>query len=327
MIMKHPAPLLISGVNGFVGSRLALELIARGHRVRGTVRDLGQAETYDFLYQQNPDVCQRLELLEADLLNPADWRDATQGVDFVLHVASVKQRSNSASDTEPECLNLLRAALHNGVRKVVCTLGCMSMIPADPSQCVAESNPGLEQQPYASAVAEEREIWRFYQAHKNRLAITTLHPSLILGPRLSARHRLSMCILEDYLQGTLVGSLSPELYLPVVDLRDVCEAHIRALFEPKTHGRRYLIANRQGYALTDFLRLVSQTANRQLAIEPTLGLEDLRQAMQQGSLTAFYLLLFNRWPTEFNNRRSILELGLDYRPVSQTIRDAVNSLL
>ena len=36
--------ILITGVNGYVGSHIALELLTRGYRVRGTVRDAYKGE-------------------------------------------------------------------------------------------------------------------------------------------------------------------------------------------------------------------------------------------------------------------------------------------
>lgn len=322
-------PILITGVNGFVGSTIALHLLSRGYAVRGTVRNLNQPDSYAFLYQQKSDFRDRLELVEADLLNPSDWLLATRGVEYVLHVATVLEKPASTPPLADglESLHVLRAARANGVRKVVRTLGCMSMIPADPTQPVSEQCEGMDREPYRSAVAEEREIRRFYARHGEQMAITTIHPSLIFGPRLSPRHRLSLRIIEDYLNGTLEGSLVPELSLPIVDVRDVCQAHVRALFDPKTDGRRYLIAHRRGYALTDFLHMVNRTAGVDLSSQQRLDTANLRQLIAQGNLSAFFLALFQTWPTEFNNRRSLTELGLHYIPQETTIIDTVRSLV
>ena len=59
---------LLTGISGFLGGHVALELLRRGFRVRGSVRDLGKAEKVrDTMARHGADI-DRLEFVELDLL-------------------------------------------------------------------------------------------------------------------------------------------------------------------------------------------------------------------------------------------------------------------
>ena len=77
---------LVTGVTGFLGSRIANSLLEQNYLVRGTVRSL---KNKDKLYPINSLPHQEnLELIEADLLKEEDWDKAVSGCKYVLHVAS-----------------------------------------------------------------------------------------------------------------------------------------------------------------------------------------------------------------------------------------------
>ena len=59
-------PVLVTGATGFVAGSLILQLLMRGHKVRGTVRDLSKPESFAYLSRlQN--AAANLELVEANL--------------------------------------------------------------------------------------------------------------------------------------------------------------------------------------------------------------------------------------------------------------------
>lgn len=54
--LKPGSLVLVTGVNGFIGSHIADQLLAHGYHVRGTVRDVAKAEWMsEFFKSRHPD--------------------------------------------------------------------------------------------------------------------------------------------------------------------------------------------------------------------------------------------------------------------------------
>jgi uncharacterized protein YbjT (DUF2867 family) len=72
----------ITGASGFMGQRLAAELLKRGHRVRGLVRHGSE--------QRLPPWC---EAVTGDALDSSSYRDSLQSCDTVVHLVGVSHPS------------------------------------------------------------------------------------------------------------------------------------------------------------------------------------------------------------------------------------------
>src|SRR5690349_2094101 len=119
---------LVTGGSGFIGSHCILRLLADGHQVRTTVRNLArEADVRVMLRAGGADPGDRLTVVAADLKNDAGWLEAVAGCDTVLHVASPLPASVPRHEDElivparDGALRVLRAARDAGVRRVVLT--------------------------------------------------------------------------------------------------------------------------------------------------------------------------------------------------------------
>src|SRR5579875_1076288 len=116
---------LVTGATGFVASHAIAELLAAGHEVRGTVRSRAKA-LKEAALAQIPGA-ERLELVEADLLDAASFEAPAQGCEAVLHIASpyiVDVKDPQRDLVEPAVKGteaVLSAAAKAGVRRVVLT--------------------------------------------------------------------------------------------------------------------------------------------------------------------------------------------------------------
>jgi dTDP-L-rhamnose 4-epimerase len=81
-----PRRALITGGAGFIGSHLADELIARGHRVR--VLDLLCPQVHGADTHRPNYLHPEVELLHGDVRDPRDVRLALDGIDAVYHFAA-----------------------------------------------------------------------------------------------------------------------------------------------------------------------------------------------------------------------------------------------
>ena len=117
LIITCDAPVLITGANGFIGSRVVETLLDYGFRnLRCFVRGSGNMATLSKLAVENP---AKIKIVEGNLLSRDDCRRATKDVSLVYHLAAGTEKTfpgcymNSVVSTR----NLLDAILENGTLK------------------------------------------------------------------------------------------------------------------------------------------------------------------------------------------------------------------
>src|SRR5262245_52076479 len=108
---------LVTGGSGFVGSHCILQLLAAGHDVRTTVRNLKrEGDVRSMLKAGGADPDARLRFFAADLESDAGWAEAAAGCEYVLHVASpippgvLKHEDELIVPARDGALRVLRAA-------------------------------------------------------------------------------------------------------------------------------------------------------------------------------------------------------------------------
>jgi UDP-glucose 4-epimerase len=111
---------LVTGGAGFIGSHLVDELLAQGHEVR-TIDNFSTGDRRNLLH-----ISQAVEIVEGDLRSFERVATAVQGCEIVFHQAalpsvprSVQDPLTSAAVNTTGTLNVLLAARHAGVRRVI----------------------------------------------------------------------------------------------------------------------------------------------------------------------------------------------------------------
>jgi nucleoside-diphosphate-sugar epimerase len=124
------AQVLVTGGSGYVAAHCIVKAIDAGHIVRTSLRSLRRADEVRSAVLAggvDPDRIARLTFCEADLDQDEGWREATEGCDTVLHVASPFP---ATSPSDPQdlirpardgALRVLHASVDQGVRRVVLT--------------------------------------------------------------------------------------------------------------------------------------------------------------------------------------------------------------
>jgi nucleoside-diphosphate-sugar epimerase len=243
---------LVTGGSGFIGTHTILQLLAAGHQVRATVRNLNREKDVRAVLQQGgAQNVDRLSFFAADLEKDAGWREAVAGCEYVLHIASPfpssvpKHEDDLIVPAREGALRVLRASRDAGVKRVVLTssfaaIGYGHKAPGalyDETDWTDPTNKDATAYVKSKTLAE-RAAWDFTAREGGPLELAVVNPVGVFGPVLSADYATSILLVQKLLEGAMPGL--PKLYFGAVDVRDVADLHIRAMTHPAAKGERFL---------------------------------------------------------------------------------------
>jgi nucleoside-diphosphate-sugar epimerase len=184
--------ILVTGGTGLLGSHLIIELVNRGEQVRAIYRteERKNAVLNVFSYYSNtPEaIFDKVDWVEADVLDVPNLEDALEGVSKVYHCAATvsfvkKEREHMDKVNVEGTANLVNLCVErNNVR--LCHVSSIAAIGRDGSEEVISETNEWKPSEYNSAYAEskyyaELEVWR---GMEEGLGAFIINPSMILGP-------------------------------------------------------------------------------------------------------------------------------------------------
>ena len=265
---------LVTGGSGFIGVHTILQLLAAGHDVRTTVRHPDRnRDVLAMLRQGGAPSTEALSFFTADLTQDAGWRDAVDGCDYVLHVASplvtyVPDDENELIIPAREgTLRVLRAARAAAVRRVVITSSMGAIAYGHPPQSAPfdETNwtnlDGLDVQPYVkSKTLAERAAWDFVAGEGGGLELSVINPAGVFGPALGPDFSGSIDIIRALLDGRMPAV--PRIYFGLVDVRDVADLHLRAMTSPAAKGERFIAVAGETMSILEIAKVLRRELGR-----------------------------------------------------------------
>jgi dihydroflavonol-4-reductase len=134
----------------------------------------------------------------------------------------------------------MRTAHAAGVTRVILTSSVAAIIDTHHRGIMDETNwcnpDAADTSAYSkSKTLAERAAWDF--TAQNGMALTTINPGFVMGPPLDHNFGSSVAVIARMLRGK--DPMVPMIGFPVVDVRDVAEAHLRALTRPDSAGKRF----------------------------------------------------------------------------------------
>jgi nucleoside-diphosphate-sugar epimerase len=276
---------LVTGGSGFVGSHCILQLLAAGHRVRTTVRNLKrEGDVRALLKEGGVEPGDRVSFVAADLEDDAGWPEAVAGCEYVLHVASPFPQGAPNHEDElivparEGALRVLRAARDAAVTRVVLTssfaaIGYGHKPQQAPFDETSWTDPRGDVSAYVkSKTIAERAAWDFVAREGRDLELSVVNPVGIFGPVLGADYSTSIQLVKRLMDGAIPGC--PRLYFGVVDVRDVADLHVRAMTHHAATGERFLAVAGDFISMRDLARLLKARMGASARRVPTLQLPD-----------------------------------------------------
>jgi dihydroflavonol-4-reductase len=321
---------LLTGITGFIAKHIALQLLQAGHAVRGTARSPDRlAEVQAALRPHLPDgALERLSVVKADLTSDSGWAEAARGCDVLMHTASpfpLAQPRNPDDLIRPAVdgtLRAMRAAHAAGITRMIVTSSVAAVYDEtkgglqDESNWLAADAAGTSAYSLSKLRAEQA-AWAFAKDHPG-VALTTVNPTLVAGPPLDRHYGSSLGLIERALKAR--DAAVPDIGFGFVDVRDVARMHLRAMERPETAGRRY-IADAGSMTFRD-MALVLKAAYPDRKIVTRVAPHWLLRIIGLWDRSVSAIVARQGQIDRVSNARAKGEMGIDFIPSDQAVRDA-----
>jgi len=336
--MSDGGTVLVTGGSGYIGGWCVIGLLQQGYNVRATVRDLSREAAVRTNLAKVADPGNRLSFYAANLTSDDGWDAATEGCDYVLHVASPlgvaepKDPNELIVPARDGAKRAINAAIKAGVKRIVMTSSVAATSKTDAGRdslsdetvWTDPSAPGVSAYSQSKTIAE-RAAWDLIAASGGSTTLATVNPALVLGPVLSGDYSESVQVVERLMSGRVPGL--PRIGFNIVDARDVADLHIRAMTAPEAAGQRFIAAGQFAW-MADMAALLKTRLGAEAAKVPTrkvpdfvlriAGLFDKDLGSVTGSLGQKH---------DFSSAKAQDMLGWRPRPMEDTVLDCAKSLV
>ncbi|MBF0472369.1 MAG: NAD-dependent epimerase/dehydratase family protein [Nitrospirae bacterium] len=168
--------ILITGINGFIGSNIAKRFISDGHKVRGLVRKTSDLSFIDGM---------NIELFYGDITSTDTLSVPVKGADIVIHAAGFASDWGSYEKfyriNVEGTQNIARASCQGGVKRFV-HISTTAAYGFSGFQYMEESEPMADT---IFAYCETKKIaekWLFELAKSSEMEIVAIRPGNVFGP-------------------------------------------------------------------------------------------------------------------------------------------------
>jgi len=306
----------VTGANGYLGNEVVWLAAEQGHTVRAVLRR-----------RSGCTLPTGVEVMKCeDLSDAVSAREAADGVDAVIHTASVFRRCN---DWENELVapnialaeQMVCACAAAGARLVLTSsmaavrgsgqapTGGRSWYTSNDWNTVSRRD-GAGFEPYQFSKAEsERRAWALSKEVGGELV--TLCPSMIFGPpRSPSCEAFSVQMVRRWIDGE-----APIQSRLVADVRDVAQAHINAATRPAAAHKRFIVSCEARVPASEILREVTAQLGAHAVARRNIRCDDL---FDGGAVPI--------GQREVDASEMESGLGVRCRPTSRTIADMAEAL-
>jgi len=228
--------IFVSGATGFIGIQLVKGLIAEGHVVHALYRSESKAELI-----RHPDI----KLFKGDILDPVSLDRALEGCEEAYHTAAfagvrAKDPSLVYRLNVDGALNVLEAAGHQGIRRVVLTSTAGILGPSE-KEAVHESSPApatfFTEYEASKFQLEQRLLGR----RDSTPEVILVNPTRVYGPGYLSESNGVTKMIKQYMEGRwrlIPGDGNSQGNYVFVE--DVVAGHLLAMQKGKP-GERYVL--------------------------------------------------------------------------------------
>lgn len=320
----------VTGATGLLGTNLVHALLQDGHEVKALVRNAAKASKVLKSHE-------RLTIIEGDMEHVPGFAPHLAGSEVLFHTAAYFREYFGPGDhwgklkaiNVDATIALLNAAEQHSLRKVIYTSSSGVIGGTSDSRPADESTPpdeaAMANLYFRSKVIAEQEIGAWLKTHQ--LPLVHILPTAMLGPSDTGPTSIGKAIC-DVLDRRLPAV--PPGGFEFVDVRDVARAMINAV-ERGRSGERYILS--EGYhSMHELVRIIEQVSGvpaPRLRLTYTMALSVAYMSEFGARLTGTAPQLPVAGIRTMNTLRPVnaekarRELGIRFRPFTETVRDEV----
>jgi len=315
--------ILITGINGFIGSHLARLLLQKGHKVAGLIRKTGNLSNLC-------DIKSMIELIEGNILDKASLERAFKDINVCFHLAALVKYGNFSpneyfANNLQGTINVCEAALNARVERFIYTSSCETLRPSPKRVGVGGFINESMQNFYTSMIGDYGRSKFLAEEHvKSQVSLglnaIILNPTAVYGPgdiNITSPKKL----LLSYLEGKIPVYF--ETGFNAVDVRDVAKALVLA-FEKGHIGERYVVGSTNTY-LTDFFGILKNASGKKpFSLRVPYRLLSTLATIAPISKDSKQMVRASRYPFFFDSHKLKKELGWSPQfDLKSTIKDAL----
>lgn len=318
---------LVTGATGYVGSHATRSLLDAGHDVRVLVRSRERLHRV-----LGDEVAARLDVVVGDVLDRWAVAEAVAGCDAVLHTAGVVGVSRDVDAGRTANVDGVRsvvgAAVEAGCDPILYTSSVSALLPTRDPVLTPDTPLADAPGPYGRSKVEAERFVRALQAEG--APITTFVIGGVYGPDQPVHASAMESIVAAASQLMVVADAG----INVIDVRDLAQLFVAAL-EPGRGPRRYL-AGGHYLSWSEWTDVLGDVIGRRIprvhianAVMRGLGrgLDLVKRVVPIDYPLTYEATVQMTGTPPTDDRRTLAELGVAYRPVTETLADSTRFLI
>ena len=325
---------LVTGASGYIALHCILELLTKGYKVKGSLKNLSREEEVRKSLGINS--CNKnLEFCKLNLLNDDGWEEASSDCDYLFHIASpccIEEPKNENDIIGPALegtLRALKAAHKSHIKKVVLT-SSMGAIAYGHNKSYCNQSDWTDKSKDVGAYIKSKTIaeqaaWDFVNNQtEDSFTMTTIHPGMVFGPLLSNDiDGISAGLITKMMLGKFPAL--PDIYFTVVDVRDVAKLHVQSLTKKQSDHKRIIATSHKGIPfleISEILRDLGFNKSPKILV-PNQLINSLAMFNRDMKITAS-MIKRGCYGADISETISIF----DWKPIplKKTLKDMTNSL-
>ncbi|KAG0650010.1 NAD-dependent epimerase deHydratase terH [Hyphodiscus hymeniophilus] len=271
---------LVTGVNGYIASHVADQLLQAGYRVRGTTRNLTKVKSLSALWEQKFGKGRFEAVIVEDMSPPGAFDEAMKEVSGVAHLASNTTFDHDPNKVIPGTISGIKGILESAAKQtsvkrfVYTSSSTAASAPIPNKEFTIDTNTWNEATvkaawappPYeedrkwavygASKTEGEKAVWEFVKEQKPGFVVNTILPNANFGEILVEDQVLSTT--AGWIKSLYAGKIDDVRGIPpqwFVDTQDDARLHVACLVDPDVQNER-IFAFAEPYNFNDCLRIM-----------------------------------------------------------------------